>query len=153
MTEPKSFHSGEVKKSVIIKAPRENVWEKISKITELSWLNGVKKTVFKSKTKQGVGAIRKITFDDGNVVEEIIVGWKNEEYFSYIATSGLPLRAYHATISLKPLGKITSQVTWQSFLNSDEMTKTQFLEFYNFMSSFYKDSLGNLKSSLEHQGI
>ena len=149
MTEPKSFHSGEVKKSVIIKAPKENVWEKISKITELSWLNGVKKTVFKSKTKQGVGAIRKITFDDGNVVEEIIVGWKNEEYFSYISTSGLPLRAYHATISLKPLDKMTSQVTWQSFLNSDEMTKTQFSEFYNFMSSFYKDSLGNLKSSLE----
>ncbi len=149
MTEPKSFHSGEVKKSVIIKAPKENVWEKISKITELSWLNGVKKTVFKSKTKQGVGTIRKITFDDGNVVEEIIVGWKNYEYFSYIATSGLPLRAYHATISLKPLDRMTSQVTWQSFLNSDEMTKTQFSEFYNFMSSFYKDSLGNLKSSLE----
>ncbi len=150
MTEPKSFHSGEVKKSVIIKSSQENVWEKISKITELSWLNGVKKTVFKSKTKQGVGAIRKITFDDGNVVEEIIVGWKNEEYFSYIVTSGLPLRGYHATISLKPLDKMTSQVTWQSFLNSDEMTKTQFLEFYNFMSSLYKDSLGNLKSSLEH---
>jgi len=150
MAEPKSFHSGEVKKSVIIKASQGNVWEKISKIAELSWLNGVKKTVFKSKTKQGVGAIRKITFDDGNVVEEIIVGWKNAEYFSYIATSGLPLRAYHATISLKPLGKMTSRVTWQSFLNSDEMTKTQFSEFYNFMSSFYKDSLGNLKSSLEH---
>ncbi len=150
MPDPKSFHSGEVKKSVIIKAPKENVWEKISKITELSWLNGVKKTVFKSKTKQGVGAIRKITFDDGNVVEEIIVGWKNEEYFSYLATRGLPLRAYHATISLKSLDRMTSQVTWQSFLNSDEMTKTQFSEFYNFMSSFYKDSLGNLKSSLEH---
>jgi ligand-binding SRPBCC domain-containing protein len=150
MTEPKSFHSGEVKKSIVIKAPKENVWEKISKITELSWLNGVKKTVFRSKTKQGVGAIRKITFDDGNVVEEIIVGWKNEEYFSYIATRGLPLRAYHATISIKPLDKMTSQVTWQSFLNSDEMTKTQFSEFYNFMSSFYKDSLRNLKSSLEH---
>jgi len=72
MTEPKSFHSGEVKKSIVIKAPKENVWEKISKITELSWLTGVKKTVFRSKTKQGVGAIRKITFDDGNVVEEII---------------------------------------------------------------------------------
>jgi len=150
MTEPKSFHSGVVKKSVIIKASQGNVWEKISKIAELSWLNGVKKTVFKSKTKQGVGTIRKITFDDGNVVEEIIVGWKNEEYFSYIATSGLPLRGYHATISIKPLSKMTSQVTWQSFLNSDKMTKTQFSEFYNFMSSFYKDSLGNLKSSLEH---
>ena len=150
MAEPKSFHSGEVKKSVIIKASQGNVWEKISKIAELSWLNGVKKTVFKSKTKQGVGAIRKITFDDGNVVEEIIVGWKNEEYFSYIATSGLPLRAYHATISIKPLDKMTCQVTWQSYLNSEEMTTKQFSEFLHFMNSFYKDSLKNLKYSLEH---
>jgi len=150
MAEPKSFHSGVVKESVIIKASKENVWKKISKITELSWLDGVKKTVFRSETKQGVGAIRKITFDDGNVVEEIIVGWKNEGYLSYIATSGLPLRAYHATISIRSLGKMTSQVTWQSFLNSDEMTKTQFSEFYNFMSSLYKDSLENLKSSLDH---
>ena len=148
--EPKSFHSGIVKKAVIIKAPKGKVWEKISKVAELSWLLGVKKTIFKSKIKRGAGAIRKITFDDGNIIEEHIVGWKKERYFSYIATSGLPLRAYHATISIKPLDKITCQVTWQSYLNSEEMTTKQFSEFYNFMSSFYKDSLRNLKYSLEH---
>jgi len=42
--EPKFFHSGIVKKPVIIKAPKEKVWEKISKVAELSWLVGVKKT-------------------------------------------------------------------------------------------------------------
>ncbi len=148
--EPKFFHSGIVKKHVIIKASKGNVWEKISMVAELSWLVGVIKTIFKSKTKQGVGTIRKITFDDGNIIEEYIVGWKKERYFSYIATSGLPLRAYHATISLKPLSKMTCQVTWQSYLNSEEMTKKQFSEFLHFMSSFYKDSLRNLKYSLEH---
>ncbi len=148
--EPKFFHSGIVKKAVIIKAPKGKVWEKISKVTELSWLVGVKKTIFKSKTKQGVGTIRKITFDDGNIIEEHIVGWKKERYFSYIATSGLPLRAYHATFSLKPLSKMTCQVTWQSYLNSEEMTKKQFSEFLHFMNSFYNDSLRNLKYSLEH---
>ncbi|KAG2476735.1 MAG: hypothetical protein NPMRTH1_1560005 [Nitrosopumilales archaeon] len=148
--EPKFFHSGIVKKAVIIKAPMGKIWEKISKIAELSWLVGVKKTIFKSKTKQGVDTIRKITFDDGNIIEEHIVGWKKERYFSYIATSGLPLRAYHATISLKPLSKMTCQVTWQSYLNSEEMTKKQFSEFLHFMNSFYNDSLRNLKYSLEH---
>ena len=148
--EPKFFHSGIVKKPVIIKVPKGKVWEKISKVAELSWLVGIKKTIFKSKIKQGVGTIRKITFDDGNIVEEHIVGWKKERYFSYIATSGLPLRAYHATISLKPLSKMTCQVTWQSYLNSEEMTKKQFSEFLHFMNSFYNDSLRNLKYSLEH---
>ena len=148
--EPKFFHSGIVKKAVIIKASKGKVWEKISKVAELAWLVGVKKTIFKSKTKQGVNTIRKITFDDGNIIEEHIVGWKKERYFSYIVTSGLPLRAYHATISLKPLSKMTCQVTWQSYLNSEEMTKKQFSEFLHFMNSFYNDSLRNLKYTLEH---
>jgi len=51
--EPKSFHSGIVKKAVIIKVPKGKAWEKISKVAELSWLLGVKKTIFKSKIKQG----------------------------------------------------------------------------------------------------
>lgn len=147
--ETKSFHSGTVKKSIIVKTPKKKVWGKISKIAELSWLIDVKKTVFASKVKQGVGAIRRITFNDGNIVEEHVVGWKKGQYFSYIAVSGLPLRAYHATISLQPLDRLTCQVTWQSYLNSEKMTKNQFSKFLHFMNSFYKDSLKNLKSSLE----
>lgn len=148
--ETESFHSGIVKKSIIVKAPKKKVWRKISKITELSWLSDVKKTVFASKVKQGVGTIRKITFNEGSVVKEHIVGWKKGEYFSYIAVSGLPLRAYHATISLQSLNNFTCKVTWQSYLNSEKMTKKQFSEFLHFMDSFYNESLKNLKSSLEN---
>lgn len=148
-SQEKLHHSGIVKKSVIIDTQVKNVWNKISNITGLSWVLNVKKTVFLTKEKWGIGSTRKITFDDGNDIEEVIVGWKNGEYISYIATNGLPLRAYHATISIQPLNKKSVKVTWQSFLNSEKMTKKEFDEFLTFMKSFYKDSLINLKSSIE----
>ena len=146
----KSFHTGTVKKSIIIKVSKQKVWRKISNIVGLpSWLIDVKKTIYLSKKKRGVGAIREITFNDGNTIEEHVVAWQNEEYFTYVATEGLPLRAYVATISIKPKSKNSIQLTWQSYLNSKKMTENEFLEFLVFMGTFYEASLENLKESLE----
>ena len=149
LSEEKQYSSGTVKKSILIHVANDKAWEKISNIVDLFWVSDVQKTVFLSEIKHGIGAIRKITFDDGNNIEETIVGWNNGNYLSYIATSGLPLRAYHATISISPLGKKLMKVSWQSFFNSEKMTKEEFSEFLNFMNLFYKNSLSNLKSSLE----
>ncbi len=146
----KSFHTGTVKKSITIKSSKHAVWKKISNIIGLpTWLVDVKKTVFLSKKKKGVGAIREITFDDGNTIEEHVVAWKDGEYFTYIATEGLPLRAYVATLSIKPKSKNSCLLTWQSYINSEKMTEKQFLEFLVFIGTFYESSLTNLKKELE----
>jgi len=145
----KTYYSGTVKKSILIKASSDKVWRKVSNIVGLpEWLIDVKKTVYLSKTKRGVGTIRNITFDDGNQIEEHVVAWKNKKYFSYIAVTGLPLRFYYATISIKSQKKST-RVTWQSYFNSKKMTKKEFNEFVSFMDSFYQASLRNLKLKLE----
>jgi hypothetical protein len=149
-TVKKSFHTGSVKKIIMIKTSKDKVWRKVSNIVGLpTWLIDVKKTVYLSKKKRGVGAVRLITFADGNKIEEHIVAWKDQEYFTYIATEGLPLRAYVATISIKVKSKKIVQVTWQSYLNSKKMSEKQFLEFLAFMGSFYEASLENLKALLE----
>ena len=146
----KSYHSGGVKKSVLIKASKEKVWKKISNIVGLhEWVVDVKKTVYRSKIKRGVGAIRNISFQDGSEVEEHVVTWKNKKYFSYLAVSGLPLRVYHATISLEPQDSRSVLVTWQSYLNSKKMTKKEFNKFVSFLGGFYQASLQNLKLRLE----
>ncbi|MFM7796372.1 MAG: SRPBCC family protein, partial [Candidatus Nitrosotenuis sp.] len=76
------------------------------------------------------------------------VGWKDGEYLSYIATSGLPLDGYHATISISQ--KImSSQVKWESFLISQDSEKKKFSEFLEFMDSFYFKSLERLKENIE----
>ena len=134
---------------VTVNVSKQKAWAKISQIANLSWLEGEENTVFLSKSKTGNGAIRKIKFSDGNIVEEHVVGWKKGEYFSYIAVSGLPLRAYHATISLKPKGRNSTQITWQSYFNSKKMSRKEFSEFVTFIGSFYANSLKNLKLMLE----
>jgi len=146
----KSFHTGSVKKTIKIKASNEKVWRKISNIVGLpTWVVDVKKTTYLSKKKKDVGAVRLITFSDGNKIEEHVVAWKNKEYFTYIATEGLPLRAYVATISIKKKSAKLTELTWQSYLNSMKMSEKEFLEFLAFMGAFYEASLENLKVILE----
>jgi len=146
----KTYRSGMVKKSILINISRDKVWQKVSNIVGLpEWLVDVKKTVYLSKTKRGVGAIRNITFDDGNQIEEHVISWNNKKSFSYIAVTGLPLRVYHATISIQPQTTKSTRVTWQSYFNSKKMTKKEFNEFVSFMNDFYQASLRNLKSKLE----
>jgi uncharacterized protein YndB with AHSA1/START domain len=146
----KSFHSGTIKRTITIKASKDKVWRKISNIVGLpSWLPDVTKTEYLSMRKKDVGAVRLITFADGNKIEEHIVAWEKGEYFTYVATEGLPLRAYVATISIKNKTKTNTQLTWQSYLNSQKMSEKEFLEFLVFMGSFYEASLENLKKLLE----
>jgi len=138
------MNSGSVKKSVLIDAELEKVWTKVSKITKLDWLQGQKSTKYLDDKKSGVGSKRLISFEDGSNVEEYIVGWRPKEYFSYIAISGLPLNAYHATISLQESKKNT-KITWESYFASNA-PKKEFEEFIEFLSEFYSKSLKNLKN-------
>ena len=138
------MNSGSVKKSVIIETDLEKAWTKISKITKLDWLDGQKSTKFLGEKKTGVGAKRLISFEDGSDVEEHVVGWKPREYFSYIAVSGLPLEAYHATISLEKKSSKSVKITWESYFAA-KSAKGEFDEFVVFLSNFYAQSLKNLK--------
>lgn len=150
MAEIKRHHSGVVKKSITINVSKEKSWRYVSNIVGLpKWLIDVKKTIYLSTKKRGIGAIRKITFSDGNTIEEHVVTWNNKRSFTYIATEGLPLRAYVATISIKSRSSRSTIVTWQSYLNSKKMTRLQFSEFMAYLGNFYASSLRNLKAALE----
>ena len=138
------MNSDSVKKSVIIETDLEKAWTKISKITKLDWLDGQKSTKFLGEKKTGVGAKRLISFEDGSDVEEHVVGWKPREYFSYIAVSGLPLEAYHATISLEKKSSKSVKITWESYFAA-KSAKGEFDQFVMFLSNFYAQSLKNLK--------
>ncbi len=145
-----TYHTGTVKKTVRINVAKDKLWKKISNIAGLAeWVADVKKTEYISEKKTGIGTVRLITFEDGNRIEEHVVAWKKGESFTYIATEGLPLRAYVATISIKPRTDKQTEITWQSYLNSEKMSEKQFIEFVVFLGSFYEASLENLKMLLE----
>tara|TARA_Y100000310_G_scaffold210913_1_gene211576 strand:- start:7 stop:468 length:462 start_codon:yes stop_codon:yes gene_type:complete len=144
-----TYHNGIANTSITINVTKQIAWRKISNIIDLDWLKEIKKTAYITKKMVGIGAGRRLEFQDGSIIDEYIVGWNNDQYFSYIATSGLPLRAYHATISLTSLAKKSVRITWKSYFNSELMTKNQFDEFCSFIELFYKNSLKALKDSLE----
>lgn len=141
-------YSATVTQSISINTPLHTVWKEISNFVGLpQWVVDVKKAEFLSKTKHGVGTVRDITFEDGNHVIEHAVGWIDEKSISYIATSGLPLDGYHATLSL--LQKDKTHLSWTSFLISNNSDKKQFEDFLTYMESFYANSLKRLKVRLE----
>ena len=130
-TGKKLFHTGTVKKTIKIKNLKRQSLEKNKQYCRIAnMVVDVKKTVYLSKKKKNVGTVRLITFTDGNEIEEHVVAWKKGEYFTYIATEGLPLRAYVATISIKPKSKNLVELTWKSYLNSEKMSERQFTEFH-----------------------
>lgn len=151
----KSFHTGIIKKSIMVKATNKEAWKAISDISGLKkWVIHVEKCHIKPKRKKsGVGAVREIKFEDGSIVEEHVIAWSPFESFSYVAVSGLPLRAYIATISLSEKKGTKSaksiQITWQSYINSKKMSQKEFAEFREFMGMFYQKSLRNLKLHIE----
>ncbi|RNJ78866.1 MAG: SRPBCC family protein [Nitrosopumilus sp. B06] len=141
-------HAGTLKKTVKVCAPPGVVWRRISDIAGLpAWAAGVKKTTYLSKKRRGVGAVRLITFEDASRVEEHVTSWKTGESYTYIATSGLPVRAYVASISIRGVRGGT-KITWQSY-TSVNMTRKEFAGFLDGMGSFYDLSLCNLKKLLE----
>jgi len=138
------MNSNSVKKSIMVDTDIDSAWAKISKIIKLDWLEGQKSTKFLGEKKTGIGSKRLILFQDGSKVEEHIVGWKPKQYFSYIAVSGLPLNAYHATISLEKIKAKSVKITWESFFAADSRKK-EFDDFIEFLAAFYTQSLKNLK--------
>ena len=145
----KKFHSSTLKKSIRISTSPEKAWTNISKIAQLQWLDGIKSSKFLSEKTRGIGATRRISFLDGTIVKEIVVGWRPKNYFSYIAVSGLPLRGYHATIYIINKKNRQVDVEWESFFSSKLMTNDEFNSFFRRLSDFYTESLKNLKNSLE----
>ena len=138
------METNSLKKSIKIKTDVDTAWNHLSKIAVLDWVEGQKSTKFLTNKKRGVGAVRLISFQDGSDVEEHIVGWSAKKYFSYIAVSGLPLEAYHATISIEKNKTKSIKVTWESYFAA-KTTKAEFDEFVEFLSNFYAQSLKNLR--------
>lgn len=141
-------HAGTLKKTVIIRASPGAVWRRISDLAGMpAWAAGVKKVSYLSKKRRGIGAARLVIFEDKSRVEEHVTSWRTGESYTYVAASGLPVRAYVATMTVRGVRGGTS-ITWESY-TSAAMTGKEFDAFLAFLGSFYHSSLCNLKALLE----
>lgn len=147
----KKFYSDTIKKKILINTTRDRIWKKISDVNWMAeQIDEIRTVKSIPKRNRGVGAIRKFTFYDGNEIEEHVVAWNPKDSFSYVATTGLPLRMYHATLSIQPKNKKTAYLVWSTYLNSKKMTARQFKEFIVGLETFYENSLKKIKLTLEN---
>jgi len=148
---PKQFLNGMVTRSVDVHVSPQRAWRRLSEIGNLAgWIVGIKKCVITSKKRKGVGATRLITFQDGSVIGEQIVTWNSGKSFSYLVIGkNLPFRAYFATLSIKPLGKNLTKITWLGYIGTNNVTKSKFNQTISKYDLLYKSSLPRLKLLIE----
>ena len=147
-----AHHSATLKRrSPRIRATPQKAWRILGDIASMPrWAPGVSRVAITSGSKRGVGAVRNVAFEDGKTIEEHIVSWSAGRSFTYVATDGLPLRAYVATIAISSNerdGTIT--ITWQSYMNSVRMPEAEFARLLDDMGRFYDGSLANLAGMLQ----
>ena len=147
----RQFLNGTVTRSITAKVSPQRAWRRLSDIGNLAkWIIGIEKCVITSKKRKGIGVTRLITFDDGFMIEEQIVTWNQGKSFSYLVIGkDLPFRAYFATLSLKPLGKTLTKVTWAGYIGTNNLTKSKFKKTIAKYDSLYKNSLPRLKLLIE----
>lgn len=147
-----AHHSATLKRrSPRIRATRQRAWRILGDIASMPrWAPGVSRVAVTSDSGRGVGAVRSVEFEDGRVIEEHIVSWSAGRSFTYVATDGLPLRAYVATITIDSNEKDgTITITWQSYMNSARMSRGEFAKLLDDMAGFYDGSLANLAGMLQ----
>ena len=147
-----AHHSATLKRrSPRIRATPQKAWRILGDIVSMPrWAPGVSRVTITSGSKRGVGAVRNVAFEDGKTIEEHIVSWSAGRSFTYVATDGLPLRAYVATVAISSNerdGTIT--ITWQSYMNSVRMPEAEFARLLDDMGRFYDGSLANLAEMLQ----
>lgn len=145
-----------VEEKVVINAPADKVWEKINNFGDLgAWHPAVAKTEIVDGTNNQVGAIRRLTLQDGGQITEVLTAYESTaNTYSYTITEGvLPVSGYASTIQVIPAGS-ESEVVWAgNFKRKDRSanpTKGQDDETAtSTISAVYRGGLDNLKKMME----
>lgn len=93
----------EIRSQVSIKKSKAKVWDVLSDITAMqSYMPGIKDVHFTSDSKQGVGASRYCTFEDGVELHERVIQWQNGQGYTLetIQFINVPMKANEITFSL-----------------------------------------------------
>lgn len=131
-----------------MKRPAREVWRALSDITGMAdWAEGVSSCTALAGPRRGVGARRRVRFEGGPSIEEHFTDWRADSY-TYVAVSGLDLRAYVATISAEP-ERGACRVAWRSYMASRPTTRARFEDERSAIGSFYSRSLRRLAANLE----
>jgi mxaD protein len=146
-----------VNKSVTINASVDKVWDTAKNFDSLNaWHPAVAKDEIIEGKNNTVGAVRKLTLQDGGTIKEKLLSFDAANHtFKYAILEGVvPVSGYTSTFTVKAAGKDSSTATWSGNFkrknvgdkpgpHEDDKTAT------DTVSSIYQSGLDNLKKVLE----
>ncbi len=146
-----------VKEEVTINAPSAKVWEKVSNFNDLgAWHPAVKTTEITNGENNKVGAERLLTLQDGGTINERLLAYNaNAKTFSYSIIEGvLPVSNYESKVTVKPIGKDKSVVTWEGKFKRKDVSANPAegqddATAVKVITSVYRGGLDNLKKISE----
>jgi len=102
-----------------VAASTDRVWQTLADHEGMStWGPGVKVTLERpgAEERNGLGAVRRVSLPGPMpaVVEEV-TGFEPGRRLAYKALSGLPLRGYHAEVTLDPVAGGRTRVTYRVY--------------------------------------
>ncbi len=100
----------EIQSQVTIDKPQAQVWDILSDITAMgNYMPGIKEVHFTSENKEGVGAARHCTFEDGVELHERVLRWQEGQGYTLETTQfvNVPMKANEITFSLAEDGNKT----------------------------------------------
>ena len=125
-----------------IAATPERLWSLVKDFGEVSWMNGVSRVGIDG---EGVGMVRRIYVGDAPPVREVLESCDEEaKQIGYTITEGnpLPVKDYHATVTVVEAGPGTSQLEWRGRFNAkgvdDEQAEAALRGMYGVLISWLK---------------
>ncbi|MFT4605128.1 MAG: putative membrane protein [Rhodothermales bacterium] len=102
-----------VENSIEIEAPMDQVWDKISRLTDIAlWTRTVRAAHFHTETERGVGAGRTCDVPGFGTLVENVLEWKEGESYT-LSLEGLPffVKKAHGGWSLKEVSDNRTRAT------------------------------------------
>jgi uncharacterized protein YndB with AHSA1/START domain len=106
----------EIEHSAHSDAPRSRVWKKLADLEGWHEWGPWTKTTFDGETRTMVGDRKKLT-GQPYVMKERVTKLEPEERFEYDLLSGLPVRNYHAVVTLTDAGGGGTDIRWRASFN------------------------------------
>lgn len=101
---------------VTINSSADKVWLKVADFGNLgAWHPAVAKTEITDGVNNKVGAVRKLTLQDGGTIVETLTNYSASGMtYSYVINEGvLPFSDYASVLQVRPLSATTTEVVWR----------------------------------------
>lgn len=137
-----------IEKMLLIQASVEKIWNQLSTLIDLVWIEGVEKVELVEESSKQLGAERRVYLKNGAVLLERVIDWRVNDSLAFVIAEGLPFKRYYTEFELRTVSDTSTEVIWRA-MGQPLLPKEQISGFKDQVSGLYERSLRRLADKLE----